>query len=253
MSEPRILSRPPIVEAVLDIDCDMPPGQDLAALEAPARDAFRDPYPKFRTRFLHEGRIELRGGEVVPKVHSAKVGIQALQFLQHDEKQLVQIRAQGFSFNRLAPYSTLDDYLPEIERTWRLFVSLTFPVQIRIVRLRYINRIELQLSDGRIELADYLRVSPQLPDETGLTFAGFFNQHAAVEAGTGNTVNIILASQPSQKEGLPIILDLTVAATGAEEPEDWAWILSRIQSLRDLKNRVFWNTLTDRCLNLFQQ
>lgn len=252
MSQPRILAKPPIVEAVLDIDCDMPPGQDLPALEAPARDAFRDRYPTFRTRFLHEGHIELHGGETAPKV-SAKVGIQALQCLQNDEKQLVQLRTQGFSFNRLAPYSTLDNYLPEIERTWRLFVNLASPIQIRVVRLRYINRIELPLTQGRIELGDYLKVSPQLPDDAGLSFAGFFNQHAAVEEGTGNTVNIILATQPPQDGAVPIIFDITAATAGAAEPGDWDWILERIRLLRALKNRVFWNTLTDRCLNLFQQ
>ena len=72
---------------------------------------------------------------------SVRRGIQALQFLHADEKQLVQVRAQGFSFNRLAPYTSLDDYLPEIERTWHLFVGLASPVQIRVVQLRYINRI----------------------------------------------------------------------------------------------------------------
>lgn len=252
MSDPHLsLSSPPIVEAVVDIDCDMPPGQDLAALEAAARDAFRQHYPKFRTVIRHEGQIELPE-DSLPEL-SARRGIQALQFLQDDEKQLVQVRARGFSLNRLAPYSTLDDYLPEIERTWRLFLSLGSPIQIRVVRLRYINRIELPMTEGRVELGDYLKVSPQLPDDTGLTSAGFFNQHAAVEAGTGNTVNIILATQPPQNDMLPIIFDITAEATGTAEPQPWAWILSRIESLRSLKNRIFWNTLTDRCLNLFQQ
>jgi len=252
MSEPQILARPPIVEAVVDIDCDMPPGQDLAELEAPGRDAFCDRYPTFRTRFLREGQIELHRGEAAPKV-SAKVGIQALQFLQDDEKQLVQLRMQGFSFNRLAPYSTLDDYLPEIERTWRLFVNLASPIQIRAVRLRYINRIELPLTEGRVELGDYLgKVSPQLPGDTGLTFAGFLDQHAAIEKDTFNSVNIILATQPEQNNALPIIFDITAVGPGAAEPTNWTGILSRIQSLRSLKNRIFRNTLTDRCLKLFQ-
>jgi hypothetical protein len=41
--------------------------------------------------FFHEGQIELRGGEVVPRV-SGTVRIHALRFLQGDEKQLVQAR-----------------------------------------------------------------------------------------------------------------------------------------------------------------
>jgi len=251
MPEPRTLPKPPIVEAVVDIDCDMPPGQDLPALEAPARDAFRDRYPTFRPAFFHEGQIELRGGEALPKV-AGTVRIQALRFLQDDEQQLVQVRTLGFSFNRLAPYSSLDDYLPEIGRTWRLFVTLASPLQVRVVRLRYINRIELPLTADRIEVGEYFRVGPKLPDEAGLSFAGFLNQHTAIEESTGSTVNIILATQLPQNGVLPIVFDITAARPGTAEPEEWNWIAERIQSLRSLKNRVFWNTLTEKCLNLFQ-
>jgi len=111
---------------------------------------------------------------------------------------LTKVRMQGFSFNRLAPYTSLDDYLPEIERTWGLFASIASPVQIRVVRLRYINRILLPLTNGRVELEDYLKVGPRLPDEDRLRFAGFLNQYAAVEIDTGHQVNIVLTSQPPE-------------------------------------------------------
>lgn len=136
------LANPPIIEAVLDLDCDMPPSQDIAALETPARESFRDHYPTFRTQLLQGFRIE-QPPDAEPRL-SAQRGIQAFQFLQEDEKQLVQVRAHGFSFNRLAPYTSLGDYLPEIERTWRLFVGFVSPVQVRLIRLRYINRILYQ-------------------------------------------------------------------------------------------------------------
>ena len=51
------LPHAPIVEAVLDVDCDMSPTFDLAALEKVSREAFQDQYPKFRTQFLEEHRI----------------------------------------------------------------------------------------------------------------------------------------------------------------------------------------------------
>lgn len=88
--------------------------------------------------------------------------IQALQFLQDDEKQLVQVRAQGFSFNRLASYTTLDDYLAEIQSVWELFTGLASPVQIRTIRLRYINRILLPLTNGSVELEDYFEIGSSL-------------------------------------------------------------------------------------------
>jgi hypothetical protein len=55
---------PPISESadcrggVRRVDCDLPPGFDLARLEAPARAQFEHQYPKFRTQLLQEHEIE---------------------------------------------------------------------------------------------------------------------------------------------------------------------------------------------------
>lgn len=251
MSEQNLkLRNAPIIEAVIDIDCDMPPTLDIKVLEEPARDQFRDTYPKFRPRVFREHKVEMKGD--APPEMSYRHGIQALQLLHEDEKQLVQIRRQGFSFNRLAPYSSLDDYLPEIERTWRLFLELASPVQVRVIRLRYINRLLLPLISGQVELDDYLKIAPHLPDEDSLSFVGFLNQHTAMERETGNQVSIVLTSQAKEQDDFPIIFDITAANAETAEPEDWALILTRIQSLRKLKNRVFLGTLTEKCLELFQ-
>jgi uncharacterized protein (TIGR04255 family) len=251
MSENSLkLTAAPIVEAVVDIECDMPPKFELAALEGPAGEVYRDRYPGVQTQFIEEHKIEQRPDESVK--HTLVRGIQALQFRQEDNKQLIQVRSQGYSFNRLAPYSTLDEYLGEIERTWRLFVDLAAPVQVRAVRLRYINRLPLPLKDGKLETTDFLKVSPQLPDESNLTFVGFLNQHSAVEAGTGNQANIVLTTQAMEGDILPVIFDIGVNHMESGEVENWPWILENIMSLRHLKNRIFENTLTDSCLNLFR-
>lgn len=244
------LSNPPIVEAVLDIECDLQPGQQFAALEGPARKCFQDGYPKFRTQLVQEHQIATKPGE--PTKLSVSHGVQAFRFLQEDEKQLVQVRVQGFSFNRLSPYTSLDDYLPEIERTWRLYVGLASPVQVRLIRLRYINRILLPIMASGVQLEDYLKVGPRLPDEDKLRFVGFLNQHSAVEVETGNQVNIVLTAQAPEGQKLPVIFDNSVAALESGEPENWSWILTKIQALRALKNHIFKRTLTDTCLNLFR-
>jgi len=244
------LKKPPIVEAVLDIECDLPPGQQVETLEGPARERFRDRYPKFRTQFVQELQLEAKPGEL-PK-HSARHGIQGLQFLQADEKQLVQVRTQGFSFNRLAPYTRLDDYLPEIERAWHLYVDLASPVQIRSIRLRYINRIMLPLKGKSVDLDRYFRIGPRLPDEEALTISGFLSQQAMVETKTSNQVNLVLTAQMPEGENLPIILDNCVLAPGPGSPESWPWIHEKIEQLRVLKNHTFRRAVTEECLSLFQ-
>jgi len=244
------LKNPPIVEAVLDIECDLPPGQQVAALETPARERFRDRYPTFRTQRMQEFQIQTKPGGT-PE-HSVRQAVQALQFLQEDEKQLIQIRAQGFSFNRLAPYTGLDDYLPEIERTWHLYIGLASPIQIRSIRMRYINRIPLPSTAGIVNLETFFKISPRLPDEEKLKLVGFLNQHTAVEVETGNQVNIVMTGQAPEGDKFPIIFDIGVAALESGDPANWPWIFEKIRVLRNLKNLVFRETLTETCLNIFR-
>lgn len=251
MSELHLrLTAAPIVEAVVDIDCDMPNQVDVDALAGAAAAALGDLYPTQRRRMLSEHQISAAPDQALAV--TSRQGLQALQFISADERQLIQFRPAGYSFNRLAPYSTLDDYLPEIERVWRIFVNVAKPVVCRAVRLRYINRLQLPMIEGRVEIDDYLKLAPKLADEKRLIFAGFFNQHSVLEPATGNQVNIVFATQPPAGDQLPIIFDIEAFSETASDPDDWSTISGRIQSLRSVKNLVFAHSLTEKCLNLFR-
>lgn len=255
MNGPQLmLASAPIVEAVVDIDCDMLALNDFEALDAAAFAALEGEYPKKRQRMLSEHQISALPDQ--PPTVTSSQGLQALQYLSVDEKQLVQFRTSGFSFNRLAPYTSLDDYMAEIERTWQIFVNTAKPVVCRTIRLRYINRILLPIKDDRVDLDVYLKLGPKLPDEGSLSFVGFFNQHSVVERATGNQVNIVFATQATtpavEANRLPIIFEIEAFRTVVCDPGDWQAIWGTITSLRGLKNRVFENSLTEECLNLFR-
>jgi len=55
------LARSPIIEAVVDIDCDLPADFDLADLEAQAREVFSE-YPGFRRIFRPNGHQLVSAG-----------------------------------------------------------------------------------------------------------------------------------------------------------------------------------------------
>jgi len=243
------LPHSPIIEAVLDIDCDMPAQFDLSALEGRFRDLLRSKYPTFRKQFFEQHKFESKLDS--PSEHSLVRGIQALQFVVKDERQIVQFRSQGFSFNRLAPYSTLDDYLAEIHSAWQQFVEVAAPVQVRAVRLRNINRIPLPLTNGAVMIDKYFKNSPNVDDEK-LTLVGFLIHYGAIEKETNFTTNVVLAGQPPEQDKVPIILDIMAEWNGRNEVQNWSFLLDKIMALRALKNRVFHNSLTSQCLNLFQ-
>jgi uncharacterized protein (TIGR04255 family) len=247
------LKNAPIVEAVLDINCAMPPAFKLADIKAQAHQAFTSDYPQVRMQHIHKRLIEQNEKKSVEI--SAQHALQAMQFLKADEKQLVQVRRDGFSFNRLTPYTRLNDYLPEMERTWLQFIEIAKPVQIQAIKLRYINRISLEAKDGSVELDDYFKVGPKLPDEENLAFRGFLMQSLVAEKNTDNMAQIVLATESEKYETdvLSFIFDIGTSRKTALEVEDWQGILDAIVSLRQLKNSIFFNTLTSRCLEQFQK
>lgn len=240
----------PIVEAVLDVDCDMRSDFDLSMVEAGARDAYCSLYPKLQIRRFQEHLIQ-QDTNANPR-YSTRDGLEAFMFLDETQKQIVQVRNQGFSFNRLAPYARLDDYLEEMERTWSLFVPIVQPLRVRAVKLRYINRMSLPLVGDKVDLDEYLKLGPRVPEDDKLSLVNFMSRNVAVDAETGHQVTIVLTSQPVDHGMLPVIFDITVADVTPDDSLAWGHIQSKVQSLRDLKNYVFERTLTERCLELFQ-
>jgi uncharacterized protein (TIGR04255 family) len=246
------LKSPPIVEAILDIECDFALGQSVSGLEQAAAEKFRDHYPKRRKQFVQQFTIGFSPDNSPDTNDTLVPSVAALQFLQEDQKQLVQLRESGYSFNRLAPYGALDEYLPEIERTWGIYCELAVPILVREVRLRYINRLNLPCHGQPLDLNLYFKAGPRMPDEDHLAFVGFLNQHQLIEKDTRHRVTTVLAAEGVKGDNLPVIFDNTVVAQMDTDPNDWQSLEATIQSLRNLKNRVFFETLEDTCLNLYR-
>lgn len=250
MTAIQSLSRPPIVEAVVDIDVEMRPGFVLADAQDRLAAAFADGYPVTRTRQVETHEIHPQPGSV-GEVRS-RSGLESLMFLQPDEKQLVQARRRGFTFNRLAPYSGFDQYQAEIERRWLQFRTMVDPVRVTAVRMRYINRIELPLLDGRIDLDQYLKIGPRAPVEDDFDFASFSSRSVMVEKSTGVQVGLSLASLPAVDGRLPLVLDIEVILPEELDSAELPDLSQRLAMLRATKNRVFRESLEEKCLALFR-
>lgn len=250
--DPFKLANPPIREAIVDINCSMPSGFDLEALKSKAEESLAGvSYPKMRTRVLH-GHTFSPSVDGNLQVGPERSHLEALQFLRDDERQLVQFRKGGFSFNRLAPYEGMSAYLPDLERTWGLFCDIAQPELVVNVALRMVNRIVLPSNGATcINIDEYLINGPRLPSGVDLIFNGFLNQHSAEEAGTGNIVQTTISTQPVEDGGLPLIFDVSVRSQSPIQSLQWFDIEPVILTLRELKNKVFKNTLTEKCLSLF--
>jgi len=249
------LANAPIIEAVMEFYCELPPGQDRTGWESAFKTRFGDAYPTCQAQHLQEFNLQVSPGLENPATGSVRQGLQGFRHVSADGKQLLQCRIDGFFLNRLAPYTSFDDYLPEALRCWALYCEVAQPVIVRQVGLRYINRLPLPLPEGNLPLGEYLQNPPRVitsSDQYDFTFSEFVHQHQMVEPKTHTLATVVLASQAVEAGCLPVVFEISAIRAGAFNPSDQDAFAVALRSLRDLKNHVFENTLTTKCLKLFQ-
>ena len=62
-----------------------------------------------------------------------------------DDLTVAQFRADGFTMNRLKPYTGWAMLLPQVLDLWDAYVTVAQPAHVARVALRYINRLDLSL------------------------------------------------------------------------------------------------------------
>ncbi|MGJ8725779.1 MAG: TIGR04255 family protein [Roseibacillus sp.] len=239
----------PIIEAVISFDCELPPGWNLDAegfekLEAQGR------YPEVRPV---EEVADFHSFSPEEEQISKQKIVKGFQVRSEDQLEIATLSSEGFSFHRLEPYERFEDYLPEIERLWDIYRKLAEPSILKRLSIRNINRIVLPFDENKtLNLPAYLRNAPQTLGDYGMVFAGVFQTLRMVCRETQAMTQLTIASEQSNEEGLPIILDIESFQILDSAPKDLDDLMGILENLRSLKNRVFRTTLTSECLQSFQ-
>lgn len=245
----------PIIEAVIDFDCELAPGTSLPDYRDTIRDATSDCYPESK-------EIRVQKHTLTPKQegveHQVDNNINAIQCISSDEKQLIQFRSKGFSFNRLSPYTSLDDYLPEIARTWDLYRQIIKPAVLQRISMRYINRIPIPIPspnspEDPVRLKDYFTVTPPQVPKNGLNLIGLFQSLRFHDPRNETHAQLTLATENPTPETVPVVVDIEAFLKIGEEPQPLDHCRENFDILRDLKNYIYETTLTPTCQSLFQQ
>ncbi|MDX2066123.1 MAG: TIGR04255 family protein [Fimbriimonadaceae bacterium] len=244
--EPLHLAKAPIVEAVIDLDCDLGPQFDVQSVLTAATDAFGNEYPKMEKQWVHEIQVKYNENETV---QSGLPTLNALRFWSLDGKQLVQVRRQGFSFNRLTPYTNLDDYIPHVKGLWDTFRSFVPVRSVLQLSLRYINHIDPGIEPGSLwELSDYFTIARSNAWNDSVKINSFLINYAGRSDLHHAGFQVVLSSSAASGA----ILDLAVYQELGIEPENWDAIIEAVKTLRLFKNELFKEAITEKCLQMYQ-
>lgn len=247
MSCHRHLRNAPIMEALLDIRVISRPGFRAEEFRQ-LREQMAAKYPSMEEQRGFQTEFGVKDGKPVPPTQT-ELGLTGVFFWTQDRLNAAQFRTDGFTFNRLRPYTSWEMIFPEAMRMWGLYTAVARPERVIRVALRSINRMIIPMPTG--ELSDYLAAPPGLPPDLDLKLGGFLTAVTLEDPQGGTAANVTTALEPPSGEGVPLILDIDAYKTVAMDPQD-PEVQETFQALRVLKNDVFFGSLTENLTRAYE-
>ena len=248
MPTPRHLQNAPITEAIIDFRVKARP--DLRAEDfAGMKDQLSNRLPKLEEMRGLQATFQVLKGKGQPPVVQ-DLGLQGYFFKSQDEKVIAQFRIDGFTLNRLRPYTSWEDIFPQAMELWRLYLRVAKPIAVIRPAVRYINHIPLPSGTEKFE--NYLRAAPAIPPELPQYVSSFLTRVTIHNPEDHVAAHVTQALQPTTDvQRLTVILDIDAYKEAELSVEDPA--IERIfMQLRAFKNMIFFNSLTDQALRQFE-
>jgi uncharacterized protein (TIGR04255 family) len=247
MPAPRHLREAPITEAIIDVRVKARSGFQPREFEKIKPEVSRL-FPESEEQTGGVFTFQLAPTGVQPPVVQ-DLGFQGYVFRTTDKKLLAQFRADGFTLNRLRPYTSWEELFPIALDLWKLYCSAASPEGVSRLAVRYINRIVLPSDLG--EFSRYLRAAPVVPEELPQTVTAFQSRTTIQDTGRGLAAHVAQAFGTDAESQKTLILDIDAFCEGAWAPSDpeIAGIFGRLREFKDL---IFFNSLTDETLRQFE-
>lgn len=243
MVRPRHLKNAPIVEAIIDIRVKLPVDFNPSV--------FKPLIEKLVTKYTKVERglrtpIEIKKN--LPVIKQTKEKEFGYRFTSKDNKEVGQFRIDGFTFSRLQPYTNWGEVIKEAKRLWRLYRSKTQPVVVDKISVHYINRLEFPPPYN--DYCEFLTAAPTLPDTLPQKLSSFLTSLLVREDDLWASI-LQTRVKSTIKDNLGIIIDIDTfkkKKKGIEEKDIW----STFDLLHELKNRIFFELITEKAVRLFE-
>jgi uncharacterized protein (TIGR04255 family) len=244
MARPREhLSKAPIVEAIIDFR--------VPRLEIVTPDVFSDLEASIGKQYASKSPIQLfqgafgvdNGRLLDPTQSQVEWG-----WRYQTEHEVAQFRVDGFTFNKLEPYTSWDEVFAEAFRLWTIYRRLAKPAQVSRLAVRYLNRMRLP---GMEAIGLYLEAPPTLPAPIPQLLREFLTRVYVDDDGTGASAVIVQALEKSMDPNtFSILLDIDAFREVPLPPDDPS-LPEIFNRLRMLKNDIFYASVTEKTVEIY--
>ena len=241
------LPNAPIVEALIDFRVLLPGDFDVQKL-AKIHELIVEDYPRMEAQHLVQGKFQFTGEGLVSAGQDSTT--RGFRMLGDDDLNIVQFRSDGFTFSRLRPYKNWKALFEEGWRLWDLYRTAAAPQGITRLATRFINRLSCP---PNFTLDDYFTAPPDVPDGVPDVFSSFLQRYVVYPVD-GVIANVTLATETTATgEDLASILFDIDCYTHQDLPiEADDEIRAIFLKLWDMKNRIFFKSLTPQALKDFE-
>lgn len=235
----------PVVEAVIDFRAKPTIPCDQAQFETYFKTEFQNfPMVQVHNQLNYQLKAKAHGQ---PEPAQATSSWHGLVFQSSDKLRIVQCQRDGFSFSRLQPYDSWDLFAGEALALWQKYATLTKPLEIQRLGVRFINRVVVKPEWPN--LGDYLVNPPQPLVGGALPLAGFFHSNTFFVPDHNYLINLNLALQPADGANptAAIIVDTDVFTTNALNLTENTLEI-KLGQMRWLKNKIFFASITQKLI-----
>jgi uncharacterized protein (TIGR04255 family) len=241
-------AKPPIVEAVIERRFANP--IDFTVVND-LRRKFEREYPAVAQ--TAEFSLAFNTDAVPPEVKQTPLGY---RMIDHQGTDIVIATTQAVAFGRLAPYPGWKFFSAAASEVFEKTREVTGYVPLGRIGVRYINRLDLPLSekDGLAlgaRTSDYILVRPEYPASL-ISFTHGFTLQCIFDVQVNDcTGTMTVATVPSPvPQHMSIVLDIDIWRD-VNVPQNERDIQKLLDLIRVEKNRIFESSITDRMRELF--
>jgi uncharacterized protein (TIGR04255 family) len=244
MADWEPLARPPIVEAVVDVAVEPNPAttvdqiKTLAAAcqaELPVTDVIQE---------LSFGITANRASMQASHNRSER----GMRFRDEPATRVFQAKLTGFTYNIVGQYTGWTDLRAEAARWLREYIEVTKPVRITRLGIRTINRVALVNGP---DINDTFRTAPIIAPELPQGVVDVFYR-LVIPFIDGDLARYVSVVQAQDGPSGSMIFDVEAFRPGLDMPPDDDHILPELDALREIKNDVFFHSLTPEALERYR-
>lgn len=240
--------RPPITEAVIELK--FAEAVDLREVDNLSRD-FAERYPRVERLTNYEMMVGPQPAGEGPRVLT-RTEFSGFKRTSEDALQILMFGQRQFLVARLAPYPGWGAFIEQFQREWMIWKRRADYKRISRVGVRYINRLDFPVVEGRVVDNEYLNLRVTSPEVLGDMLAAAWQvKLPALDLGCQVTINSGTVESPLP-DHISFLLDIDIGTVDsgqiAQKDGDLFSFLDRV---RQRKNMVFEACITDAARKLF--